>query len=844
MYQSAYHDRSTDIIHIWDDEKGKIQVPYQKYAYQVDSKGEFITMDDVKVKKVTSWNKEAEKQNLVYEYDVNPLMRTLIDLYWESDDVSTNHRIMFFDIEVAKDGGKYSTPKAASNTVTSISYFLKDIGYICLILDLESKLTPGQYTVETTAKEKIEVKLFTYQAEAQLLAAFVKMFEKIRPTILSGWNINTYDVPYLINRIQQVLGKQFANKLSELGVVYTEDFRKRDQKGKIAGVSILDYLDLYKKFTPIGKPRYTLDFISKLELGRGKKKYEGSLDDLYRNDIHGFIEYNVDDVELVVAMDQVFDYIDAAQGLCHAGHVPYEDFIFSSRYLEGASLTYCKRNNMIAMKTVISGEEVVAKGAFVKLPKPGLYKYIFDEDLSGMYPANIMGLNISPETKWGRVENFDGEEFSKDTPRNYLVIPKVKTTAVEEFSFNNDSEIETDNLRQFLIDKNLSISGNGILYRKDKPGLIPSLLMKWSDERKEYRKLAEKFKLAGDHEKYKYYDRKQYRVKILGNSFYGYLLLHGSRFYDLENGEATTQTGVQLLKQTIKICDWYYNKKLGTLDNPQNYVLYCDTDSVFLPALPLIANSNDKSEDELIQETLGIAGEIQSFVNKYYDSYAMKFHNLTSHRWNIKQELIGKTAFWGAAKKRYAMWIINRNGLPFDEPEIKGFDSVRSDFPQAFRDYLDGVIIDILHGKNSADLTTKTINFRRQYQKIDLVDCLPPSGVSDITKYKKATKSIPIHVHSSLNYNKLLQLLDLDGQYPEIDDGDKIVWGYLKENPYHFDTIAMRGYDDPPEIVEFLARYIDKDKIFNNSLVSKLTTIWEDLGWGQINLNENSEDFF
>jgi DNA polymerase elongation subunit (family B) len=827
---------------LWDDETGYEQFQYEKYAYIVDSKGSSITMDGVKVRKVADWSKEAEKQGLVYEHDVPILTRILVDRYHHSDEVSKNHRIMILDIEVAKEG-KYSTAKEAANTITAISYYLKETGYVCLLLDKNGKLNSRKKAVKTTSGREIEVDLQIFRNEKMMLTAFVSQFARIRPTITSHWNGELYDMPYLVNRIKGELGNNVASKLSEIGIVYTEPVNDRDDHAIIAGVACFDYLMLYKKFSINDRPRFTLDYISKQELGRGKKKYAGTLDDLYENDPEGFIEYNIDDVELVVSLDEKLDFIFAAQGLCHTGHVPYEDIIFSSRYLEGASLTYCKRNNLIAMKTIPDGNMDPAMGAFVKLPKPGLYKYIFDEDLSGMYPGNIMSLNISPETKYGRVENFNGEEFSKDVKKSYKIIPRKKVGTIESFEFSDTSDFIVEDLRAFLQEKNLSISANGIMYSKDKIGLIPAILKKWGSDRKEYRKQAEIAKLSGDLEKYKYYDRNQYRVKILGNSFYGYLLLYGSRFNDRENGEATTQTGVQLIKQSMKVADWYYNKKLGNVE-PKEYVVYSDTDSIFLPALPLIENADSKTDEELVQDTLKISAELQTVINKYYDKYADRFHNVSEHYWNIKQELVSRRAFWGSAKKRYAMWIINKNGLPFDEAEIKGFDVVRSSFPQAFRDFMESIIGDILHDILPDELNKKIRDFKYQYKNNELSDILLPSGVKEISKYQTATKSIPIHVNSSLNYNKLLNLFNIEGQYPVIDDGDKIMWGYLRQNPYNFNTLAIRGYDDPPEILEFMEKYTDREKIFEKSLISKLQSIWDDLGWGQISLNENNDDFF
>lgn len=578
MYKAAYYDRNNNVVHIWDDEKGKIEKQYKKYGYVIDKNGDFVTMDGYKVKKVTSWSKEQEKQGIVYEHDVPVLMRTLVDEYWQTDEISTGHIIMFLDIEVAKEG-KYSEARDALNTITSISFYTESTGYVCLLLDLSKTIKAERRTIKNTKGDSLEVHLEVCFSETQLLSKFISYFAHIRPTIVSGWNSELYDLPYLYNRIQSKLGRAAVQKLSEIGIVECKDIDTRgNQTVKIAGSSHLDYMILYKKFTPNEQPRYNLDSIAKTELGRGKVQYEGDLQKLYETDIDKFIEYNVNDVELCVELDKKLDYIQIALGLCHKGHVPYEDIIYSSRYLEGAVLTYCKRQNLITMKTPHSQDSTPAQGAFVKLPKPGLYKYIYDEDLSGMYPANIMTLNISPETKFGKVLEYDPEDFANDVEKTYTIEKVKKITIMDQFSFNDDNSIIVNNLREFCVKNNLSISANGILYRKDKKGVVPSILELWSEERKQFRKIAADKKLAGDEDGYKHFDRKQYVTKILGNSFYGYLLLHGSRFNDKDNGEATTLTGVSLIKQSMKIADFYYNKKLGTAN--KEFVLYCDTDSV------------------------------------------------------------------------------------------------------------------------------------------------------------------------------------------------------------------------------------------------------------------------
>lgn len=829
MYKNCYFNRQDGLIHLWDDERGYLTFPYEKYAYQIDPKGEYTTMTGLKVKKVKNWSKEAEKQNLVFEHDVQPAMRTLIDRYYESDDVSKDLTVLFFDIEVAKEG-RYSEAKDADNTITSISYYdNKSKEYWCLLLDIEGKLQP-------TGNLKV------FRSETQLLHHFVSQWNRIKPDIVTGWNIEPFDIPYLYNRLVKMMGFDFAKKLSPIKIVEQRDFGKKDIVCRIAGISVLDYLSLYKKFTYSQEPSYTLDAIAKKEIGRGKIQYEGSLDDFYKNDIEGFVKYNLVDVELVVEMDKKLDFIEIARGICHKGHVTYENFIFPSTYLDGAALTYCKRNNMVAVNSEKGNDNSTAEGAFVKVPTPGLYRFISAIDASSLYPSNIRTLNISPETLFGKVLNWNESDWIQKKDIELEIDIFVNNISDSLFGKNqNRIRVPLLQFQEFLNDNQLSIASNGCLYKIDKVGLIPAILSTWFDERKQYRKLANECKLSGDQIGFELNDKKQLVTKILLNSFYGVLLLPTFRFYQRDNGEAVTVTGQSVLQYAIKVANVYYNKKLGTEN--VDYVIMGDTDSMALPMLPLVNLTYDGDDETILTEkSLEVALEVQNVVNNSFEVYAKKVHNVKTHYWDFKQELIARRAFYGQAKKRYAMWIINKGGIQTDQLEVKGLDVVRSSFPKTFRQFQKNIIKDILHDKPASELNEMIREFKQVYRKDPLKDIMLPTGVKEMSKYKNGAKGTPIHVKSAQNYNKLLDLHKIIN-IPKLDDGDKILWAYVKQNPYGFETMALRGYDDPEEIITFIERFIDKEKIFENTLISKLQTIWEDLGWGKIILEKNNEFF-
>jgi len=846
-YQNFYYNKLDGMCHVWDDVDGHASFPYQEYAYQIDPNGEYTTLTGLKVKKVRSWSKEAEKQGMIFEHDVPIPTRVLIDHYFESDEPSKNHRILFFDIEVEK-GLKYSTAAEALNTLTSVAYYFQG-RYVCLLLDQDGSLQNCTKTITINDRE-INVAVLTFSHERELLLTFLKHWEKINPTIVSSWNGDVFDCPYIYNRICNVLGKQYASRLSPIKIVYQRPLNKRDVMVTIAGVSQMDYMQLYKKFTYNEESSYSLDAISKKELKRGKYVYEGTLDQLFKENVDGFIEYNVNDVELLVALDKKMDLIEIARGICHVGHVPYEDYQFSSRYLEGALLTYCRMTNEIAFSTDKNPDATMAEGAFVKPPKSGLYKYCYDLDLEAEYPNNIKTLNISPETKWGRILKYDVDSFAcrKDIA---WTVEKYKKAHIADQLFDISNEqlnFDFDNfsdLKSLLDEHRLSISSAGILYKTDRKGIIPTILTVWGETRAEYRKLAKDFHNNDDHANFVYYDRKQLIQKILLNSLYGVLLLPSFRFYDKENGESVTLSGKSLVQWSAKVGNMYYNKQIQN-DVHIDYCIYQDTDSCFFESLPLINHrfpNNNFTDDEFVEKTLEIAKTVEDLINSSYSVYANRYHNVNSHTWRIKQEMVGKRAFWGSAKKRYAMHIINKNGLAVDELEIKGFDVVRSSFPKMFRIKMKESIIDVLNDCPKEELNQKVRTFKKEYKNRPIFDNMLPSSGKEISNYKDAVKGTPLPVKSAQNYNKLLALHKIESM-PPIDDGDKIVYAYMQQNPFGFETMALKGQgEDPEPLVEFVEKFIDRERVFQSTFISKLDTIWHDLGWGKVEQQEPHKFF-
>ena len=826
MYQNIYIEKPKQgkpIVHIWDDVKGYEKFQFTPYAYQKSPTGQHRSLYGDKLKKVQYWTGEDLQKGDIFESDVPLETRVLIDKYSDSNEPSKGHREVIFDIEVEVTDG-FPEPKTAKNKITAIALYDRTAdSYHCFVLGD----VPNTDVVES------------FKSEEELLQRFYQKYLEINPTILSGWNIDGFDIPYLYNRTVRVMGEQIATCLSPINRVY---YNEHQRKYKIAGVSQLDYLELYKLYTYTQQSSYRLDFIGQLEVGIGKIEYEGSLQDLYEKDINKYIEYNLNDVKIVKALDDKLKFIDLARGVCHLGHIGYEDIFYSSRYLEGAMLVYMKDIGVIAPNkpqhggSYGSGEKFT--GAYVKDPIPGRYDWVFDLDLTSMYPSTIMTLNISPETKLGKLEGWDAEEFVRGVNKTYTLMVEGR----------EKGRYTQEELKQMFDKNKVSISSNGVMYRYDKKGLIPVLLEKWFNERVEFKRLMKQHADDGDMEKSGYFNRRQHIQKIVLNSLYGVLGLPVFRFYDVDNAEATTVTGQELIKFTEKITNFYYNQQL---DDKEDYCIYTDTDSVFYPAKPLVKkrypNADLDDEEFMTEQILEVAHEVQDYINKSYDVFAARMLNVKgNHRFDIKQECIAKSAFW-VTKKRYGQWIINDGGVKCDKVDVKGLDIVRSNFPPAMRDLMKEVLKGILSNVDKDILDEKIIKFKKGMKNMSIYDVALPTGVSRLSKfidkrhsnkkiYGKGTiftdihKGTPVHVKAAIKYNDLLKHFGLDNTEP-IRNKEKIKWAYMKRNPLGIDALAFKGYDDPKQITDFIQQYMDYDRLFEGALQKKIKMFYEALSW-------------
>lgn len=462
IYQAIFVDKKEGLkCHLWDDVNGYVCFDMAKFAYRKDPNGKYTSLYGDKLTKITGFD---ERDVDLFESDIQPELRVLLDAYPDSDDPSTGHRVLVFDIEVDAAGG-FPDVSTGDKKITAIAIYDQTTDhYFQYVLDPDKKIP---------ATEHGNVTVVSFVVEENLLEAFVNKWKEINPTIVTGWNSNFFDVPYVYNRIKAVLGKQTAYSLSPINIAYQNKFNK---KMIIAGVNCLDYLDLYKKFLGVMKPSYALGAVAKDEgLKTQKLTYKGSLNDLYKSDLARYVEYNLADVKVVVELDKKYDFIHLAQAVCHKGHVPYEWFQMSSRWIDGAILMYLHRNGKIAPNKPIGGREEYEEmeragedgfvGAYVKEPVPGLYDWIGSADIRSLYPSVIMSLNISPETKISKIDGWDFREFI----RGNMLMVRV-----------GEAAYTIDEFKEMLNEKKFSVSSNGVLYRQPVKKIIGKILNKSS----------------------------------------------------------------------------------------------------------------------------------------------------------------------------------------------------------------------------------------------------------------------------------------------------------------------------------------------------------------------------
>ena len=742
--------------------------------------------------------------------------------------------------------------------------------------------------------------------------AFLDKWEKLDPTICIHYNGDFFDIPYLYYRISKILGEKQALRLSPIRKI-VETLSQPKSPIKIGGISCLDYMLLIKKYIMKEESSYKLNDIGLKYAKLGKVEYNGSLDTLYNEDKEKYIEYNIRDCKIMEALEAKLQFVKLTILISHLCHTPYESIYYNTVLNEGAILTYLKRKRIVApnkpttinpsIKEINIGDNVehqrgtptlegivisimgdyvniktkngsvrnrLAKtvkkkdpyaGGYLLDPIPGLYSDVSDLDYTSLYPSIIKSLNLGIETLVGRIvtkdnyeQNYSLEKLKLLEPNKIIQIQKLNTKTYKLKS----ADIEIGTLIELIEENKWTISASGAFYRTDIKSIACEVLEDWFGKREDYRSLKKEAGNKQSWDDYALFDLYQMAFKILQNALYGTYAINGWRFTDGFKicSASITNSGQRLTKESIIYVNSLINKKIKT-DNEQTHIIASDTDSLYICLTPLLEKLGltGLPKEEKIKKLIEISQEIQKKANDNLSKIAKDLFNINKkHYFELKQEVIVERAYW-AGKRRYAMYIVNKEGVPIEELDMKGLDLMKSNFPPLFKNFGEKLLKDILFGKSKKEIDEDVLIFKESLNNVKWNKLLKPTGVKKIGEYvaskprageifSKIGLKCPINTKAAIFTNDLLRFKKLDKQYPTFQIGDKMYIAYLKQNQYKINVIGLNGYNDSPYILEFVEKYIDRNHVFNAVLKNKLEGLYKDIDWGVPVFNRNINKFF
>ena len=766
--------------------------------------GQFVTpVKHETIKEAKEWLKSYEDQphliygNTLFQYNY------IADEYptyvkWDIDKIL----VVTIDIEVACENG-FPNPEEAIEPLLSIT-----------IKNHQNKqiLVWGIGDYNNTRDDVTYVKC---DSEKMLIQEFLTFWEKNQPDVVTGWNTEFFDIPYICNRIKNLYDAKEINRLSPWGNVSDRQVYKMGRKQQvydILGVSHLDYYDLYRKFTYTNRESYRLDHIAHVELGESKddNPYE-TFREWYLKDFQSFIDYNIQDVEIVDRLEDKMRLIELCLTMAYDAKVNYMDVLGSVKYWDILIYNELRKKNIVIPQKIQREKSDKFEGAYVKDPIVGLHKWVMSFDLNSLYPHLIMQYNISPET---------------------LVADKaVKNMSVEKML---NKEVDTSIL------KDATMTPNGALFKITQKGFLPELMQKMYDDRVKFKQLM--IEAQKDYEKTKdpkllrdisKFNNIQMAKKISLNSAYGAIGNVWFRYYNILVAEAITTSGQLAIRFIEHSLNEYLNKILNT--RGEDYIIASDTDSVYITFDKLVSKVfvSDTDNNKIVEFLDTVAKEkIEPFIDKSYQELA-EYVNAYEQKMQMKREVIADKGIW-VAKKRYILNAHDVEGVRYKEPKLKimGVEAVKSSTPAACREKIKEALT-IIMNEDDKVLNSFIQDFRTEFMNLKPELIAYPRSVNGLTKWTEShnlfKKGAPIHCKGAILYNHLLQDKKLQGKYPYIQEGDKIKFLHMK-TPNVYQSTSISFMTKLPNELN-LHNFIDYDMQFEKSFVEPLKFITNIIQW-------------
>jgi len=662
--------------------------------------------------------------------------------------------------------------------------------------------------------DRKDVEYILCDSEEHLLRGFLHYWTTNFPDILTGWNVELYDVPYICGRMERLFGEKEMKQMSPWGIVHREEMEIKGRQQIIYnmfGINVVDYLDLYKKFTYTNQESYRLDHIAFVELGEKKLDHSEfeNFKDFYTKDWQKFIDYNIKDVELVVRLEDKMKLIELAVALAYDAKVNIRDVYFQVRMWDTIIYNFLKNKNLVVPPAKRSDKNEKYEGAYVKEPKPGRYDWVVNFDLNSLYPHLIMQYNISPETLWE--------------------------------TRHASASVERLLKKEVVIDGEFCVAPNGAQYRKDIHGFLPEIMQKIYDERTLYKKKMlqakrdyEKSPTAQLQKDISKFNNIQMARKIQLNSAYGAIGNQYFRYYNLRNAEAITYGGQFSIRWIENKVNEYLNRVLKTEE--VDYVIASDTDSIYLNMGPLVETvykGREKTDESVVTFLDKVCEvELEPYIESCYQELA-DYVNAYDQKMFMKRENIASSGIW-TAKKRYILNVWDSEGVRYNEPKLKimGLEAVKSSTPMPCRTAIKKALKLMVTGTED-ELISFIDTFRNEFDSLPPEDIAFPRSVNGLRKFKASgtvySKGCPLHVRGTLLYNFYIAKNKLEFKYPLVQEGEKIKYLYLRvpnkmnENVISFLNTFPRELD--------LEKSIDRDAQFKKSFLDPLRIITNVIGW-------------
>jgi len=878
-YIDALLDRQKERIHVVERIDGKRtykEFPVTYTFYYADPRGKWQSIYGNPVSRVSTRSSKEFRKELamvsgreVFESDINPIFRCLEDNYLNKD--APELQVAFFDIETDFDIERgFSTPSDPFTKVTAITVYLQWMEKLVTLA-----LPPRGMTMDQANEiaDKFE-DTYMFDDEKDLLLTFLDLIEDA--DILSGWNSDGFDIPYMVNRIAKVLSKDDTRRFclwSQYPKPRTfERYGAEQHSYDLIGRVHLDYMDLYRKYTYEERHSYSLDAIGEYELNERKTQYEGSLDKLYNKDFETFIQYNRQDCALLGKLDDKLKFIDLANELAHANTVLLQTTMGAVAVTEQAIINEAHRRGMVVpnrKQRNEGSEETQVAGAYVATPKTGLHDWLGAIDINSLYPSAIRALNMGPETIVGQLRpimtdlhvqrkiaaksSFAGSWEGLFGTLEYSAVmnKEIGTEITIDWEDGTSEVYSAKQIYDMIYDSNRpwAMSANGTIFTLEKKGVVPGLLERWYDERKE---LQAKMRACEDKKERAFWDKRQLVKKINLNSLYGAILNPYCRFFDQRIGQSTTLCGRAIARHM----DATVNQMItGEYDHTGKSIVYGDTDSVYFTAWPTIQADVAKGTMEWNRNIcVKLYDQIVEQVNVTFPDFMYQAFHTTPELGSIikgGRELVASRGLF-ITKKRYAVLIYDQEGKRLDtegntgKVKAMGLDLKRSDTPKVVQDFLSRILKQVLDGADRDKIVDEVRIFKTEFRKRPAWEKGTPKRVNKLTWYSEqeinqGRANMPGHVRAAMNWNNLCRMHS-DNYSMKITDGQKTIVCKLKDNPLGYTSVAF-PIDESRLPTWFTALPFDDGDMESTIIDSKVENLLDVLKWDLRNATNVTSTF-